>query len=372
VSGVAPVAERAGPSTHAPRAARLLAPLVTAAPGATAVVLGVARDGRREFAVHGDHVGEATAFETGSLTKTFTALLLAELAARGELAVAEPVARHLPAGCRPPRGGEGITALHLATHTAGLPRLPPGTLRRALPHWRSNPYAALSVADVLSGYGRTRLRAAPGTRVGYSNFGVGLLGPVLATAAGRGPGEYPALLAERVLGPLGLRESGCDPGAPQATGHLRGRPLPPWRIPGLEAAGGLRCSARDLLTVLEALADPAAAPPGTPAPLRAALAGVRRPRLELPGGRRLALVWNVRPRPGGADLWHHSGGTRGGTAFAGFCPATRTALVALADAGPTVGAALRGGFVQRAYEALHACARPVSPEGTVAPGSGSR
>ncbi|WP_405666401.1 beta-lactamase family protein [Streptomyces sp. NBC_01166] len=317
-----------------------LQPLLAAAQGPAAVVAAV-RGAERTVLCRGP-VGENSRFETGSLTKTFTALLLAELAARGEVRYGDRADHYLP--FRLP--GPPLTLLHLATHTSGLPRLPPGLLGRAVRSgWLSNPYAGFSEDDLLASLRRTRPRHRPGSRVLYSNFGGGLLGHVLARAAG-GPGsDYPALLAERVTGPLGLTDTDCDPNRPQITGHWHGRPRPALLMPGLTAAGAVRSSARDLLRVLAALLDPDTAP--DPA-LRTALAEVQRPRLSIPRtGSRLCLIWNLRPRPSGA-LLHHSGGTRGFTAFAGFLPGSATGLVALTNTAPTPLAP----FVQSAYGAL--------------------
>ncbi|MFE9724019.1 serine hydrolase domain-containing protein [Streptomyces sp. NPDC005794] len=325
--------------TEAPLTARLQ-PLLTVARGPGAAVAAV-RGAERAVLCSGP-VGEGTRFETGSLTKTFTALLLAEMAARGEVRSTDRADLYLP--FRLP--GPPLTLLHLATHTSGLPRLPPGMLTRAVRSgWLSNPYAGFSEDDLLASLRRTRLRHRPGSRVLYSNFGGGLLGHVLARAAGGTGGDYPALLAERVTGPLGLADTDCDPNRPQATGHWHGRPRPALLMPGLTAAGAVRSSARDLLSVLAALLDPDTAP--NPA-LRTALAEVQRPRLSVPRtGSRLCLIWNLRPGPGGA-LLHHSGGTRGFTAFAGFLPGSGAGLVALTNTAPTPLAP----FIQSAYGTL--------------------
>jgi CubicO group peptidase (beta-lactamase class C family) len=329
--------------------------LLRAAPTASTIAVGLHSKGRRTLVVrghtahHGGVPADAdTRFEVGSLTKTFTALLLAEQAAHGELDLGDPLAHHLPAGTVLPSGGTAITLTHLATHTSGLPRLPPGLLTSAVPQLFANPYADFSTDDVLHALTRTRLRARPGTRVRYSNFGVGLLGHALTGAAGNL--SYPTLLDGRVLTPLGLHHTSCATAAPtggtQATGYWHRRARPPFLIPGLPAAGALRSSARDLLTVTEALLDPVSAE--VPSTLRTALREVLRPRLRLPRGSSLALLWNIRPRRDGSHLYHHSGGTRGCTAFAGFNPHHRTALVALANTAPGVGNTL----VQAAYTAL--------------------
>ncbi|WP_063798417.1 serine hydrolase [Nocardia sp. NRRL S-836] len=292
-------------------------------------------------------VTAATRFEIGSLTKTFTALLLAELVARGEVRHDDPVDRFLGTDL-----GPGVTLARLATHTSGLPRLPPGVLRAALPAWRTNPYQAFGPAHLAAALRRTRVR--PDHRTRYSNFGVAVLGLALARATGR---PFEDLLADRVLGPLGLTDTGFDT-APQATGHLRGRPRPPWEMPGMPAAGALRSSARDLLTLLTALLD------GRPAALAPALADVVAPRVAVSATDHLCLVWNLRRLPD-HDLLFHSGGTRGCTAFAGFSPQRRTALVVLANAGPT----MRATLVQDSYNALRALDDPAAAQ---RPGTGGR
>ncbi|ONK11312.1 Beta-lactamase precursor [Streptomyces sp. MP131-18] len=286
-------------------------------------------------------VTDRTRFEIGSVTKTFTVLLLAEMAARGEVALGDP------AGAR----GRPITLEHLATHTSGLPRLPRGLLRTALPGWFTNPYGRYPPERLLPALARTRVRRTPGTRVRYSNFGVGLLGRLLAEEAGT---DYAALLDARLLGPLGLGDTTTDPTLPQATGHWRGRPLPPWQIPALPGAGALRSSAADLLRFLGAHTAPDAAAPN--GPLHAALREVVRPRSPGPGGPELPLAWSRRARPGHA-LYFHSGGTRGTSTFVGFCPAPRVHVVALAATAPT----LRGRFIQEAYVLLRALAAPADP-----------
>ncbi|MFJ9951663.1 serine hydrolase domain-containing protein [Kitasatospora sp. NPDC091207] len=326
-----------------------------AAPYATAVTLAVAQGDRSAVHCHGRtaHDGEPctpdTVYELGSVTKTFTALLLAVMAARGELALDDPLERHLPPDWRPPdlRRGGPIRLLHLATHTSGLPKLPPGLLTTALPTWTSNPYVDFDDRRLRAGVARTTVRHTPGERYGYSNYGVGLLGRLLAETGRTG---YAELLADRVHGPLGLRTATCSPDAPhRATGHRRGRPLPPWLIPGLPGAGAVRAGGADVLRFLRAHLSPGEGELGR------ALRDVQRPRLRPARSTdRLGLVWNLRGTADGRDLYFHSGATRGFTVVVGFCPQTATAVAALTNTGP----ALDGRFVQSAYDILKQLAKP--------------
>ncbi|MCM2426807.1 serine hydrolase domain-containing protein [Streptomyces sp. RKAG337] len=351
-------------------AAEVAAPLLGTRSGASGTVVALRLGDDRVFLtegrtahVGGDPVDADTRFEIGSLTKVLTALLLAEQAARGEVAHDDPVSRFLPPGTGPRPRGAPMTLLHLATHTSGLPRLPPGLLVSGRARWLTNPYAAFSHDDLLRAVRRTRPRFEPGSRLRYSNFAVGLLGHLLVRAADAqtadphgtdayGTGAaccYESLLTARVLHPLGLLRTDCAAGLPQATGYWHGRARPAWRIPGLPAAGAARSSGRDLLHLLDALIDPGTAAGPS---LRAGLADVIRPRLAVPRGtRRLGLIWNIQPRPG-HDLYHHSGGTRGFSSFAGFSPQSEVALVALTNTAP----AMNSTFIQRAYDALRALA----------------
>jgi len=87
----------------------------------------------------GGAVDEKTIYEIGSITKLFTALLLSDMANRGEVALDEPVAELLPAGTSVPiRNGRVITLRDLASHYSGLPRIPSNLGREDHP---DDPYA---------------------------------------------------------------------------------------------------------------------------------------------------------------------------------------------------------------------------------------
>src|SRR5215207_3324419 len=95
----------------------------------------------------GRRLDEHSVFEIGSITKTFTAAVLAGMAAEGRVRLDQPVAELLPAGWTlPSRNGRQITLVDLSTHSSGLPRMP-GNFAPTDP---ANPYAD---------YDSTRLRA---------------------------------------------------------------------------------------------------------------------------------------------------------------------------------------------------------------------
>ena len=137
-----------------------------------------------------------TLFEIGSITKTFTALLLQDMIERGEMKLDDPVAKYLPKSVKmPTRNGKEITLLHLATHTSGLPDGPDNLD----PKRADNPYADFTVEKMyafLSGY---KLTSDPGAKYEYSTVGMGLLGQAIALKAGT---NYESLVVDRICRPL--------------------------------------------------------------------------------------------------------------------------------------------------------------------------
>ena len=128
-----------------------------------------------------------TLFEIGSITKTFTTLLLQDMVARGEMKLDDPVEKYLPAIVKVPSWKERkITLLDLATHTSGLPR--EGAKEWTVP----------GLYDFLSHH---KLRRKPGTKVEYSNLAVALLGQALVLKSGT---NYEALVQERICRPLNM------------------------------------------------------------------------------------------------------------------------------------------------------------------------
>ena len=123
---------------------------------------------------------EHTVFEIGSVTKVFTAILMQEMAGRGEVKVDQPVRELLPPGTVvPKRGDREITLFDLSTHSAGLPRMP-GNWQDGMKS-DDEPYANYTPEHLYKALATTRLRWTPGTKDDYSNYGVGLLGPCTRT-----------------------------------------------------------------------------------------------------------------------------------------------------------------------------------------------
>jgi CubicO group peptidase (beta-lactamase class C family) len=268
-----------------------------------------------------------TIFQVGSVTKVFTALLLADMAERGEVRLSDPAARYLP-GARD--AADPVTLADLATHTSGLPRLPGGLFWSARLSPR-DPYARYPESWFLRAARRALRTGSGGSPYAYSNFGYGLLGYLLGRAAGS---DYETLVATRVCGPLGLAETTFEvPGLSRdlrAQGHTAGRPVPDWRMRTLAGAGALYSTAADLARFLRAClaASDGSAPDGPLAPaIRATLA----PRQPVPGGD-IGLAWH-HTRHGDHRIIWHNGMTGGFSAMVALDPDRALGVAALANSG---------------------------------------
>lgn len=261
------------------------------------------------------------AFEIGSVSKTMLGALLARLAADGTLSLDDPLARHLPEGAVVPDfEGRPITLRHLATHTAGLPPLPPGFA----PRDGADPYASLDEAALLRGLADTRLAAAPGSAWSYSNFGAMLLSLAVSRAGGQ---PFDAQARAHLFAPLGMDGAsiGADPGrAPPAAGHrASGEATPAWTFaPALAGVGGVRATLDDMTRYVQAQLGRGDA---------ATVAMLRAGQAEQPvDARPMGLGWMIAPL-GEARLWVHEGGTGGFSSLVAFDPASGRGVVVLAD-----------------------------------------
>lgn len=267
-----------------------------------------------EFAfVRGDQVsvwpadGGNRLFHIGSITKTFTGLLLADMVEAGEVSLDDPIGAYVPEA----EACADVTFYELATHTSGLPQLPdPLPSRGALrPH---DPYSAVTQADMLEAANG----ASPGAGRGqfeYSNFGYALLGLALAAAAGA---SFESLVRPRVLEPLGLHDTIFDVHDDErlVEGHdLSDNPVPHWHNPAMAGCGSLLATSADLGRYLAAQLHP------ENTQLAAAIKATHQPRLQRGPDRSAALGWGIDETDSGPRYWHN-GGTSGFSAYAVFSP----------------------------------------------------
>src|SRR5262249_43278847 len=126
-------------------------------------------------------------FRIGSITKTFTAVLVLQARDAGLIHLDEPIAKHLEL----PAHGE-LTFRRLLSHTAGVQREPVGDLWDTLD--------APDLSGLLADLARAEAVHPQSRRFHYSNLGFALLGHAAARVFG---GEWWPLVRERIIEPLG-------------------------------------------------------------------------------------------------------------------------------------------------------------------------
>jgi D-alanyl-D-alanine-carboxypeptidase/D-alanyl-D-alanine-endopeptidase len=319
----------AAPATPAPDASIQAAiDARTAAMPGSGIVIGVLDHGALTVYKSGSAgtqrpLDEHTLFEIGSVTKTFTATMLMNMAMTGKVKLTDPVSKYLPATVRvPSKDGHAITLLNLATQHSGLPRLP----TNFKPKDRDDPYADYTKKNLYAFLNTYQLTRDPGASYEYSNLGIGLLGVALANRADT---TYANLLSTQILNPLGMNETAIvlTPAERErfAVGHdADGTVVKPWTIDALAGAGAIRSTLADMLDYLQCNLGQG--------PLAGACLGAQQPRDTFPGSK-IGLAWYSNVATGAIE---HGGDTAGYHAEV-IMSADRTIGVVALSNGPQVG-----------------------------------
>jgi len=141
-----------------------------------------------------------TVYRTGSISKSFTAVLMMKMVEKGYFELDDPVERYFPEIknlADKPENAEPITFRHLASHTSGLIREPKlkGAASGPISQWEEK---------ILASIPKTSYQSMPGEKFSYSNIGFGMLGLAISRAAGK---PFMDLIQEHVFDPLGMANS---------------------------------------------------------------------------------------------------------------------------------------------------------------------
>ncbi|MDV6226228.1 D-alanyl-D-alanine-carboxypeptidase/endopeptidase AmpH [Nitratireductor aquimarinus] len=191
-----------------------------------------------------------TLMRVGSVTKVFTGAVLASLVADGSVKFTDHLQERIGWDVTVPAlDGKPIRLIDLATHTSGLPR----EVDRE-PGPENDPFSTLTKETYAKAFTSDVQLFPAGTGGLYSNFGFDMLAVALGSAAGK---PYDALLAERVLEPIGLKDTTFAPAEADRDrlmqGHsFDGSPLPDVpNTPVMSGASGLYSTANDMVTWLQ-------------------------------------------------------------------------------------------------------------------------
>ncbi len=265
-----------------------------------------------------------------SITKVISGMAILRLRDMQKLTLDDRLSQHLPELAAFDPDDAPIRLRHLLTHTSGL--------QRDVPH--GNVTTEDMFIRLVARSARTKHPA--GSKVMYSNLGMGLVGPIVRRVSGV---AYRSYVEREIAGPLGLRTvkwALADVEAQtRVTGYLKKTPErtkwkaadSEWQMGAAESFGGIYASIGDLVTLGQfALAAWSSAPWSLAAPLSRET--MREAQMELvsvdEGAQKHgACWWLARDKKIGRTV-HHSGATDDQSA----------SLVIFPDYG--VGAALMG------------------------------
>jgi D-alanyl-D-alanine-carboxypeptidase/D-alanyl-D-alanine-endopeptidase len=187
-----------------------------------------------------------TIMRIGSITKAFTGDVLAHMAAKGTVALTDPLTKWQPdLGPGLNADLERVTLLNLATHAGGFPREVP---HEAGPD--TDPFSTITRDAFAAWIKKEPLLFSPGSAVLYSNFGFDLLAMSLSAAAKK---PYPDLLQESITGPIGMKDTGFTLTDEQKKRFMPGHAPDGTEMPNIRTgsvivgSGGLYSTANDLL-----------------------------------------------------------------------------------------------------------------------------
>jgi len=267
-------------------------------------------------------VNEQSVFEIGSITKTFTGIILADKVIQGKMKLDDPLQKYLPKGITAPiRNGASIQLVHLSNHTSSLPRMP-DNFNPANP---ANPFADYSekqLYDFLQGYVLPR---DIGSQYEYSNYAAGLLGHILAASLGV---SYEALMIDVIAGPLDLQDTRITftPNMKKnlAMGHQGNVQVENWDITCLAGAGAIRSTTIDMVKYLRANMGKEKSKL-----FNAMQLSHKNSRAE-GATPMVGLGWHITPSDQFEIVWHN-GGTGGYRTFAGFIKGGDKGVVVMAN-----------------------------------------
>jgi CubicO group peptidase (beta-lactamase class C family) len=191
-----------------------------------------------------------TQYSIGSITKTFTAVLLLQLRDHGRLRLDDRLDRHLPGVAH----GDATLRSMLA-HLSGLRREPAAGPGGEIWETLQDP----DRDELVAGVERAGRVLEPGRSWHYSNLAFALLGEVVARSFAV---PWEVALRQRVLKPLGMTRTALEPVEPRARGYFVepysdvARPEPLLRLHGMAPAGQLWSTPADLARWAVFLADP--------------------------------------------------------------------------------------------------------------------
>lgn len=226
---------------------------------APAIAIGVYKNGKILFKNIGDSVTENSIFQIGSLSKLFTTSCFQILVDEKKISYSSSIADILTYSEIDLRVKK-ITLLSLATHTSGFPSVPKLFVAHLKKQIRKdeflvNPYSYFN-KQLMIEYLKNPLDINGKNKFEYSNYGMGLLGYLLAE---KNQTSFEVLIEQTILKPLNVSNSFISKQGLNTIVNgftTKGKPTPPWTFGALEGAGAFNASSGDMMKFIIANLDP--------------------------------------------------------------------------------------------------------------------
>ncbi|HLA58274.1 MAG TPA: serine hydrolase [Puia sp.] len=265
---------------------------------------------------------EHSIYEIGSISKTFTATLLAVAVEKGKVKLDDPVSKYFPDSIPTLEyQGAPVTLKTLSNHSSGIPRMPDNFH----PADNYNPYKDYSDRDLYSFYKSFKLGRKPGAEYEYSNLAAATLGIILEKVYKK---TYQDLVVEIICDPLGMNETRefirKDDSIRFVKGYNEeGNYNSQWDFDAMAAAGSIRSSTSDMLLYANAQWGKG------PAALEKAIQ-LTHEKTFSNGAVNTALGWHY-IKPGKDEVIFHNGGTGGFRTYLAINLEKKFAVVVLSN-----------------------------------------
>ncbi|MFA6084300.1 MAG: serine hydrolase domain-containing protein [Mucilaginibacter sp.] len=263
-----------------------------------------------------------TIYEIGSMTKSFTGIILARAILDKKINLEDDIRKYLK-GSFPNLSYKGtpIRIKDLANHTSRITRIFPNMWER--PSYDSlNPLFNYSRQLLYEGLHKMKMDTLPGKIYSYSNMAVALLGTILEDVYGQ---DYFSLVSKNILKPYQMRDTRIDIGS-LPSGRIawphnpQRQPVPLWDLGEVPAMGALRSTTADLVNYINAN--------NAETNQAIKLSHQRTFGADQEG---MGMNWFIHSSPGGYHILEHGGGTGGSRSSLDCFPQLNAGLVILTN-----------------------------------------
>lgn len=177
---------------------------------------------------------DTTQYRTGSITKTFTSLLILQLVAENKLSLQDSAGKYLPFFVH-----KNVTIQQLLAHTSGIP-----SYTNDVEKMVSIMSKKQNLNDIISTLCSDTLEFASGTAFRYSNSGYTILAGIIEAVTGK---KYGEVLNEKIFAPAAMGKTSFGANQLNSKGYWIGSPEPFYIISNTAGAGGISSTVLDLL-----------------------------------------------------------------------------------------------------------------------------